>query len=59
MKQWQIETVRITLMSDNAQLFTYNLVVQYSTPSYYHKTFESKLDCKNLAAELFSFALTE
>ena len=30
--------------------FTYNLVVQYSTPTYYRKTFENKLYQKNLAA---------
>ena len=52
MKHGQAETVKVTFMGDNALLFfTYNVVVQYSMPSYHYKTFENKLNWKkNLAS---------
>ena len=55
MKQGQVETVTVTFSS--VELFYQdNLVAQYNTPSYYHKTFENKLNWK--LQKLF-FALTE
>ena len=39
MKQGKVKTVTITFMGDSAYFSTYDLVTQYSTPSYYHKTF--------------------
>ena len=42
-----------------SSFFTYNLVAQYNTPSYYHKTFENKPNWKNLAAKTVFFALPE
>ena len=40
---------------DFLSISTYNLVVQYSTPSYYHKTFENKLYLIALATKTVFF----
>ena len=57
MKQGQIETVTITFMGEVTMpsFLTSNLVAQYNTPSYYHKTFQNKLNWKNLAAKTVFF----
>ena len=39
--------------------FTYNLVAQYNTLSYCHKTFENKLKWRNLVVKLFFRSLSK